>query len=129
MAGMDPGTNHSAATLRSLAGGGFLPGRGLLKLLRQLTAQICDQLAQGGDGARCLGVRRRALARVMAAAGLQYLLAARRENAPPCDQQPVACDLDKKNRSSFFRAVSRAGICSGLFMVHSEVAWFGVISN
>ena len=49
----------------------------LLKRLGQLAAEFGDQLAQGGDGTGCAGARGWALAGEMAAAGLQYLFAAR----------------------------------------------------
>lgn len=63
---------------RAIAGG----ERRLLERLRQLPAEIGDELAQGGDGTGCRFVRRRALAHEPAQAGFEGPLSSRREDPP-----------------------------------------------
>src|SRR5690348_16108305 len=68
--------------------------RRIFKGLCQIAAELTDQFAESRDGAGYAVLQRRALVRETAAAGLQNLLAARRENAPARDQHSTTADVD-----------------------------------
>jgi len=65
-----------APCCRSLGNGRCLPGCGFLERLGQLTAEISDQLAQGGDGATRLSRQGPPPDTNASGAGLQQLFAA-----------------------------------------------------